>query len=154
MHIGFHNTSYWKVDHVLSPKLFYLSLDRIISENMVICFHSTYPRDESTSFLDKHVVPSNLRENVSPDISSHSVIWSGHYLYTDSFHKDLEAYFNNWNSPIADNVACYSQGNLLLWFHDAFSWGELQLRATYTSAEISQFCLAMAPCAILDSGYL
>jgi hypothetical protein len=150
MHTGFHNSPHWKVDHVLSPQLFYLSLNHLISDGAVICFHSTYPRDESTSFLDRHLACSDLLENVSPEIPLQSTNWSGHYLYSGSFSKDLEAYFAQWNHPIADNIACYSKGELLLWFHDAFSWGELQLTAKYTPAKVSQFCAAMAPTALLD----
>lgn len=145
MHTGFHDGLHWTVDHVLAPELFYRALPILLDEEAVIYFDARIERDESASFLHMHLAPEHLRETVVPTASSHPPWWTGHYWYSPALQKDLNTYFEKWNSPIADNLACYRRGELLLWFHDAFAGGDLQLAGTFAETRVSQFCSAMAP---------
>jgi len=145
MHHGFYERACCQVDHILSPVLFYQALPCVLEEASVIFLCSYMPRDESVAFLDKHLAPEHLIEPVALYASSEPASWSAHCLYTQAMQKDLEAYFADWNTPIADNIVCYRQGKLLLWFHDAFTGGELLLSSDYDQNKIATFCTAMRP---------
>lgn len=145
MHIGFYERACWQVDHILSPFLFYQALPHVLDEGSVIFLSSYTARDESVEFLDKHQAPEHLIEPVALYASSEPAAWSAHCLYTQAMQKNMDAYFAEWNSPIADNIVCYRQGELLLWFHDAFTGGELLLSSVYDQDQITTFCTAMLP---------
>lgn len=145
MHVGFYERACWQVSHVLSPFLFYQALPCVLKEGSVIFLSSYVPLDESVTFLNKHQAPEHLIEPVALYASSEPASWSAHCLYTQAMQKDLEAYFADWNTPIADNIVCYRQGELLLWFHDAFTGGVLQLSSGYDQNQITTFCTAMRP---------
>ncbi len=145
MHVGFYEERYWKVDHVLSPELFYLALPCILEEGTVIYFNSFSEREESVEFLDQHRAPAHLIEPVETEASSEPFAWSRHCLYTPAMQKGLADSFGVWNTPMADNIVCYCRGELLLWFHDALTGGELQLAERYTQEEVARFCAAMSP---------
>lgn len=144
-HVGFYEMRYWKIEHVLSPQLFYSALPTILEEGAVFYFSSFSQREESTEFLNNHLAPSHLIEPVETYASSEPARWSGHFLYTSAMQKDLETYFGEWNTPVADNIVCYHRGKLLLWFHDALAWGDLQLADSFTKEQVSKFCAAMSP---------
>ncbi len=145
VHVGFYEKPCWQVEHVMSPQLFYRALPCLLDEGAVLYFSSFGKRDESTAFLDNHLAPSHLIEPVELHASSEPAVWSGHFLYTRSMQKDLEAYFGVWNTPMADNIVCYHRGNLLLWFHDALTGGDLHLADSFTKDQVAKFCAAMSP---------
>ena len=145
MHMGFYDERCWRVDHVLSPELFYLALPCILEEGTVIYFNSFSERKDSVEFLDPHLAPAHLIEPVETEASSEPFAWSRHCLYTPAMQKGLADSFAAWNATIADNIVCYRRGELLLWFHDALAGGELHLAARYTKDEVAQFCAAMSP---------
>lgn len=145
MHIGFYDSCYWRIQHVLSPKLFFLALSDILPDDAVIYLDAKSSRDKSLRFLDKYKAEDSLVEKVASNISSKVSVWTGHFLINKNLKQAFRRHFIKWNFAIADDIVCYRRGELLLWFHDAFSGGDLHISGSYSKNEIAGFCLAMAP---------
>lgn len=144
MHHDFYEEAHWLVSFLECSRYFAPALPDLVGYGATLYLESYEGRDELRPYLTKHRVPSDAIESVA-SARSERPAWTEHLLISEQLVADLESYYSQWYYTLADHIHCYRSGKTLLWFHDAFTGGELQIAANIPEERVARFCHAVAP---------
>lgn len=142
MHIGFDEQPRWTVEWITSARFFVPALLRIMPTGAVLYLESYAPREEFIPFIQQHRCDPAKREDV---YEASPPCWTEHLQFDNSLVHAFERFFHRWNSPYADHVHGYHQGELIFWFHDAFSGGDMHVSGKIDAERVQLFCADLAP---------
>jgi hypothetical protein len=150
MHIGFDERPRWVIEWITSPRFFVSALRNIMPKGSVVYLESYKARTEFLPFVQAYRCSAESRETVFEGCSDPRPTWTEHLTFGDDLINAFEYFFARWNFSYAEHVHGYHAGQLIFWFHDAFTGGDMHICSEVDANQVEAFCADLAPKARLE----
>jgi len=132
--IHLHTMRHWSISRISNKCIFFKNLDLIIPFGSVLYFAS-----HKKNFELSRCLQGFLPKEINGDIDSN--IWEVHAVFNENLKGVLDHLF--WEDAGVlnfDHVHCYHHDEMLFWFHDGFTGGELVVSPNVSGEKIRKFC--------------
>jgi len=146
---------HWLVSWVNDPLRFFQSLQMIVPWGTILCFegyHEALDPEEVSGWAREtrqfrkflRSFATKRRINLLPDSKG---AWSEQIEFKKSFAESYQRFIReHFRGQRFAHLAAYSRkGEMLFWFHDAFTGGDLAIHSGLRASRLRGFCAQLGP---------
>jgi len=132
---------HWQVSYVNDAARFFWSLSTIVPYGSILSFEGYEPARKFRLFLRAHAAEKPV-EYLTDDR-----VWIEQVRFTSAFAECFVSFqHDHFKSVKFEHLHGFSKTNqMLFWFHDAFTGGDLALARTISASRLRRFCLKLGP---------